>query len=69
MKRIVFMSDEGTLCQIIPARNCPMTLIEIAEKDVPTGNPFWLVDESIIPERNERNEWVADLGPAHGVGA
>lgn len=38
-----------------------VTIEQIAEKDVPHGLPYWIVDSSVIPtDRTERNQWRLD---------
>lgn len=69
-ERILYKNDDGTVAVIIPA-DCGLTVQEIAEKDVPTGKPFAIVDAADIPaDRSQRDAWVVD--PAiltDGVGA
>ena len=56
-KRIIFPSDDGGVCVIIPAE-CGLTIEEIAAKDVPAGKSFKIVDVSDIPEdRTFRGAW------------
>jgi hypothetical protein len=79
-KRILYrnpVKDEAgniidyTTSIIIPARNCGLTIEQIALKDVPAGLPFKIVDTSEIPsDRLFREAW--ELDPAEltdGVGA
>lgn len=57
-KRIIYPTDEGGVAIIIPAIECGLTIEEIAQKDVPAGKPFKIVDVSDIPEdRTFRNAW------------
>lgn len=71
MKRIVYTNESGGVSVVIPAPECPLTLEEIARKDVPTGTPYWFVDASAIPtDRTERDAWtLTDMPPPDGVGA
>lgn len=49
-KRILYPSDTDGVCIITPAANCPLTIDEIAAKDVPAGKPFRIVDAASIPQ-------------------
>jgi hypothetical protein len=57
-QRIIFPSDDGGVSVIIPAPESGLTIQQIAEKDVPAGKPFKIVDVSDIPtDRVFRNAW------------
>jgi hypothetical protein len=70
-QRIIYPNDEGGVSIIVPSPNCGLTIEEIADKDVPEGKPFQIVDVADIPsDRTFRNAWTvneADL--TDGVGA
>lgn len=56
--RIIYSTPEGGVAIIIPAVECGLTIEQIAEKDVPAGVPFKVVDVSEIPsDRTFRNAW------------
>jgi hypothetical protein len=56
--RIIYPTDDGGVCVIIPAAECGLSIEAIAAKDVPTGKPFKIVDVSDIPEdRTFRAAW------------
>jgi len=60
MNRIIYKTDEGGVAVIIPTENAltEHTIQEIAEKDVPAGKPYKIVDVSEIPsDRTFRNAW------------
>ena len=69
-QRIIYQTPEGGVAVIIPA-DCGLTIEEIAAKDVPTGNPYKIVDVADIPtDREWRNEWTVDEADlTDGVGA
>jgi len=69
-QRIIYQTPEGGVAVIIPA-DCGLKIQEIAAKDVPTGNPYKIVDVSEIPtDRQWRNEWTVDEADlTDGVGA
>lgn len=72
MNRIIYKTDDG-VAVIIPTPDAlqTYTIQQIAEKDVPAGKPYRIVDVSEIPsDRTFRNAWTvneADL--TDGVGA
>lgn len=56
--RIIYPTPEGGVAIIIPAPDCGLTIEQIAEKDVPAGVPFKVVDVSEIPtDRTFRSAW------------
>ena len=58
-QRIIYPSDNGGVCIIIPAPECGLTIEQIAAKDVPSGKPYKIVDVSEIPtDRSMRDAWV-----------
>lgn len=63
MQRIIYKNTDETIAILIPAPDALTfaTLEQIAEKDVPSGLPYWIVDESVIPtDRTARNQWRLD---------
>ena len=47
-----------------------LTIEQIAEKDVPAGVPYKIIDVADIPaDRTLRNTWKVDMTNPHGVGA
>jgi hypothetical protein len=60
-QRIIYPTDDGVAI-IVPA-DCGLTIEQIADKDVPAGKPYKIVDVADIPtDRTFRNAWefVAD---------
>lgn len=70
MKRIIYQNDDNSISILTPAPECPLTLEEIAAKDVPTGKKYKIVDVSEIPtDRTFRNAWeIEESELADGVG-
>ena len=57
-KRILWQTEDGGVAVIIPTDNCGLTVEEIAQKDVPSGRPYKIVDVSEVPsDRTFRNAW------------
>jgi len=58
-KRFIYTNDEGDLCIVVPADNCPLSLDQIKAKDCPSGKTVYTVDKSVIPtDRSFRNAWT-----------
>lgn len=58
-QRVIYPSDDGGVCVIVPAPNSDLTIEEIAAKDVPAGKPYQIVDVSEIPsDRTFRGAWT-----------
>lgn len=61
MKRIIYVDPEGNLCVVVPAPSWNGTIKELAEKDVPQGLAYKIVNENEIPsDRTFRGAWVMD---------
>lgn len=57
-QRIIFKNSDGGVSVIIPAPDCGLTIEQIAEKDVPGGVPFRIVEDADIPaDRTFRDAW------------
>lgn len=62
-QRIIFKIEDGSVAIIVPTPECleKYTIQQIAEKDVPEGLPYKIVDISEIPsDRTFRNAWEID---------
>ena len=58
-KRFIYTNDEGDLCIVVPADNCPLSLDQIKAKDCPSGKTVYTVNKSAIPtDRSFRNAWT-----------
>lgn len=70
---IIYKQDNGVVAIIRPTQEAlALYGIEaIAQKDVPTGKPYKIIDASEIPaDRSQRNAWtVDDADLTDGVGA
>ena len=58
MKVIVYKQDNGQIALVVPSAECPLTVEEIARKDVPTGKPT----PSSIGLRSRRIRFFSRLG-------
>lgn len=71
--KIIYKNESGGVSILHPTDEALsfMTIDEIAKKDVPTGLPYKIVDDSEIPtDRTYRDAWVVDEDLlTDGVGA
>lgn len=71
MQKIIFENTDGTVGVVHPIV-VEHGLDALAKKDVPSGLPYWIVDESILPlTREHRDAWRIDheaMGEPHGYG-
>ena len=71
--KIIFKNKDNSIGIITPADEALSfaTIKQIAEKDVPHDLPYWIVEDSIIPEdRTFRSAWEIDnsFGEPDGFG-
>ncbi len=71
--KIVFKNQDNSIGIITPSNEALSfaTLAQIAEKDCPYNLPYWIVEDSVIPEnRTFRSAWEIDesLGEPAGFG-
>jgi hypothetical protein len=60
MQRIIYPIDEGGVAVIVPSAEYleTHTIEELADKDVPDGRAYQIIDESDVPsDRTFRNAW------------
>ena len=69
--RIIYTRKDGGLTFISPSPEWPGTMEELAQKDVPTGLKYKIVEDSVLPsDRSFRNAWEVDEAElTDGVGA
>jgi len=69
--RIIYKTLEDTVSVISASPEWTGTMEELAQKDVPTGLKYKIVEEEVIPtDRSFRNAWEVDEAElTDGVGA
>jgi len=69
--KIIYKTNDNQIGILHPSPNWQGTIEELAQKDVPTGLKYKIVEDSVIPtDRSFRNAWeVADEELTDGVGA
>lgn len=56
-KVIIYKTDNGVAI-MYPALDCGLSIEQIADKDVPAGAPYKIIDASELPsDRTFRNAW------------
>ena len=71
-QRIIYSTDDGGVAVVVPSPEClqTRTIEEIAQKDVPAGVPYKIVDVADIPsDRTFRSAWEVVIDEPDGVGA
>lgn len=64
MQVIIFPSDNGSVVVIIPAPEFADQIEAVANKDVPAGKSWRIVDDSTLPSRDSRDRWLwTEEGP------
>ena len=61
--KIIYKNENGGVSVLHPAEEAPsfMAINEIAKKDVPTGLPYKIVEDSEVPtDRTFRDAWAVD---------
>ena len=68
--KVIYQTEDGGVAVIVPAPNCGLTIEQIAQKDVPTGVAYKIVEDSYVPtDRTFRNAWEVDVATlTDGVG-
>lgn len=72
MQVIIFKNNDGGVSVIYPTQEClnEHTIDEIAQKDVPAGKSYKIVDASELPSRELRNQWdINEDDLTDGVGS
>lgn len=61
--KVIYKNLDNTVAVIIPVQKV-ITVVgakALAEKDVPQGLPYWVVEDNDVPQdRTQRSQWVMD---------
>jgi hypothetical protein len=57
MQVIIFQNDDNKVAVVIPAPEFADQIEAVAQKDVPAGKPWRIVDNSELPSRDVRDLW------------
>ena len=73
MKIIIYKDDSGSVCTVYPTQHAIALygIDAIAQKDVPHGKPYKIINQADLPDRRNREKlWsVDDADLTDGVGA
>ena len=69
--KILYKTKEGGVAVIIPSDEWTGTMEELAQKDVPTGLKYKIIEDELYPtDRSFRDAWEVDEAElTDGVGA
>jgi hypothetical protein len=71
-KRAVFKNDQGGISVVVPSPGLDLSMLEVAQRVVPAGQPFWIINVTDQPnDRTFRNAWEideAEMGNPSGYG-
>lgn len=67
MEVIIFPQDDNKVSVVIPAPEFADQIEAVAQKDVPEGKPWRIVDDSELPSRDSRDRWLWTDAGALGV--
>jgi hypothetical protein len=66
-QRIIYPIESGRIAVVVPSEE--LSVLEVAQKDVPAGTPYLIVDVASIPtDRTFRDAWAADFSAPDGYG-
>lgn len=58
MQVIIFPQDNGGVSIITPAPEYADQIEAVAQKDVPAGKPWRIIDDNMLPPRESRDRWL-----------
>jgi len=71
-QRIIYKREDGAVMVLVPSPNClkKYTITEIAQKDVPYGKKYKIIDKSELPDHDFIGAWeINDAELTDGTGA
>lgn len=72
MQVIIYKNDDGGVSVVYPTPEAlsAHSIEAIAQKDVPAGKPYKIIEASELPDRSTRNQWDVDEADlTDGVGS
>lgn len=69
---IIYKQDSGIVAVIYPTAEALTAhgIAAVAQKDVPAGKPYKIIDAIDLPDRSQRGQWtVDDADLTDGVGS
>lgn len=70
MDIIIYKNPDNTVVELFPSPEALefATIEQIAQKDVPSGLEYKIIDQSTLPDNEFRNAWEWDYSDNDGVG-
>lgn len=69
MNQLILYPNDGGVSVIVPSETCGLSIEQIAQKDVPAGVPYKIVNVTDIPsDRTFRDAWEYDFTNPDGYG-
>lgn len=66
---IIHPNPDATIAIVMPAADCGLTIEQIAQKDTPYGQPYFIVDAADLPaDWSTSHCWECDFSVPHGTG-
>jgi hypothetical protein len=64
MQIIIFPQDDNKVSVVVPAPEFADQIEAVAQKDVPAGKLWRIIDDSELPSRDSRDRWLwTESGP------
>ena len=64
MQVIIYQQDNGLIAVVTPAPEFEDQIEAVANKDVPVGKTWRIVDDSMLPHRDAHDRWIwTEEGP------
>lgn len=64
MQVIIYQQDNGLIAVVTPAPEFADQIEAVANKDVPAGKVWRIIDDSLLPSRDDHDRWIwTDDGP------
>jgi hypothetical protein len=64
MQVIIYQQDNGLIAVVVPAPEFEDQIEAVAQKDVPSGKTWRIVDDSLLPSRDVHDRWLwTESGP------
>jgi len=67
---VIYSQNDGVPAVLFPTANALQnkTIKEIADKGVPTGVSYWIVDSAELPEEDQKSWELVNMPTPDGVG-
>lgn len=67
MNIIIYPNTSGGFCVLIPNPDSELSMSDIANKDIPKGTPYNIINKNELPSDNSfRDAWTYDFSTPDG---